>query len=254
MRVAAMLAVMLAGAAGPATRDYPVAAFQAVDLAANATLTIAQAATTRVEATGEAALLRCLTATVADDRLVIGWAGRRGRGAGDRGDVERGEGRDEIVVTGRAACPPMGDPGRLHIRVTAPAITRVRLIEQGRIAIGPLAGPGLAVTLAGRGQVTLRDLRMGETRLALPGEGRIDASGTLGRLVIALAGRGDVDAAQARADSLAVTLAGTGTIAARVDGPATGTVAGSGRVVVSGRPVCAIRSVGKARITCPAGR
>ncbi|QHL91007.1 hypothetical protein GVO57_09470 [Sphingomonas changnyeongensis] len=249
MLLPAALAVLLAGADGAALRDYPVAGFEAVDLAANAMLTVEQGAMARVAATGDARLLRCLTATVVEDRLVIGWAGRRGRGS-----VARGGRPDEIVVTGRADCPSMGDPGRLHVRVTAPTVTRVRLIEQGRIDIGPLSVPGFAVTLAGRGQVTLRNLRAAETRLALPGQGGISAAGTLGRLVITLAGRGTVDTTQAQADSLSVTLAGGGGIAARVDGPAAGTVAGSGQVAISGQPVCAIRNVGKARIICPAGR
>ncbi len=240
------LVLTVAVATGGAERILPVSAFHSVDLATNATVRIEQAPVTSVVATGDPRLVRCVTADVRDGRLVIGWAGRSGRGSRPLGTG------DEIIVTARADCRHGGDPQRLVLRVAAPAIDGVTIREQDIVQVSPMRTPVFAADISGRGSITIDGLHAGATRLSIPGIGRIAATGGLGRLGIAVPGLGVIDTRAARASAIDVAIAGQGDIAAIVDGPASGTFAGKGTITIGGRPVCAIRKTGSGRIVCPA--
>lgn len=238
------LAMMVQAAA--TDRIIAVAAFHAVDLSTRATVQIKQAAVRRIAVSGDPRLVRCVTASVRDGHLVIGWG--EGRGPGERAAVSG----DQIVVTARPDCPPSGDPKRLVIHASSPVIDSVEISGQGFVQVAPLRTQAFAATISGRGTITIDGLHAIDTRMAIAGIGRVVASGEVGRLAIDVAGRGIVDTRAAHARAIDISVEGIGNIAATVDGPASGTLAGKGTIAIGGHPACAIRRTGDGHIDCPA--
>lgn len=244
-----MFAILLtaAVAAGGAGRELAVAPFHGIDLSARASLQVEQGPGYHLVASGDPQLVRCVTAEVRDGRLTIGWAG-------DRRSAARSQAvGDTIVVNARSGCRHRSSPDTLSIRVTAPAIDGVAIREQGVVSIAPMTVPRFEADITGRGSIAIDGLKAGDTRLTVPGIGRIVASGDLGRLGASIPGSGVVDARAAQARAIDVTLGGHGAIAASVDGPATGTLGGSGTIAIGGHPACTVRKLGKGRVICPMG-
>lgn len=243
-----MLALTFAMAVvtGNADRTLPVGRFHAIELATKALVRVEQAPVTSVVVTGDPRLVRCVTADVRDGRLVIGWAGRR-----EASSRPMATG-DQIIVTARTDCRHESNPQRLLIRVAAPSIDGVAIREHGIVQVLPMRTPVFAASISGQGSITINGLRATATSLSIPGIGRIAATGELGRLGIAVPGSGVIDTRAAHAVSIDVAAGGHGDIAATVEGPASGTFAGTGTISVGGHPVCAIRKLGRGRIVCPA--
>lgn len=241
-----MFALVLLAAVA-ADRSLSLAPFHAVDLATSATLRIVQAPVPSLVVMGDPRLARCVTAEVRDGRLVLGWGGPATPSSRQRGPI------NEIVVTARPDCRHAGNPERLTIRVAAPLVDGVTLIERGVVAVSALRTPTFAAAVPGRGSITIDGLRADRTNLAIGGIGHIAATGELGRLGIDLAGSGTIDTRAAHVRALEVRLGGQGSIAAAVDGPATGTLGGHGTIAIGGHPTCAIRREGSGRVVCPAG-
>lgn len=230
---------------GSAGHAIPVAPFHMVDLAARATVQVEQAPVTGVVVSGDPQLVRCVTADARDGKLVLGWAGRSqgGRPAPTKDG--------EIVVTARADCPHHGDPRHLTIRVTTPALDGVKISDQGVIHVAPMRTPVFAANIVERGIVTIDGLHANATTLSIGGIGHISATGELGKLATAIAGSGIIDTRAASATGIEVTIGGHGNIAATVNGPASGTLAGSGTIMIGGHPACTITKLGSGRIICP---
>ena len=240
------LVLVMTLAAGIAGHTIPVPPFHMLDLAARATVQVEQAPAAGVVVSGDPRLVRCVTADVRDGRLVLGWAGR----SPDHGRATTADG--DIIVTARAGCPRQGDPQRLAVRVTTPTLDGVTLSDQGAIHVAPLRTPILTASIVERGAITIDGLRANATRLSIGGVGRISVSGEVGKLAASVAGAGAIDTRAARATGIDVKLGGRGTIAATVNGTASGRLAGGGTIMIGGHPVCAITNPGRGRIMCPA--
>jgi hypothetical protein len=242
--IGAMVILALAAGNGVA-RDIAVPPFHAIELATPATVQVERASGHGVSVDGDPRSTRCVTALVRGGVLVIGWSGRGGGGSQATGDA--------IVVNARTECRHRADARQLLVRVGAPSIDGVAITERGSISVGPMAVPTFAAAIPGRGDVLIAGLEADRTSLTIAGSGHVIIGGKPGRLAIAIPGSGVVDARSARARSLDIAIAGHGDIAATVDGPATGSIAGSGAIAVGGHPVCAIRKLGHGNIQCPAG-
>lgn len=243
-----MLPLFLAVAIAPGSidRTLPVTSFHAVVLTARATVRVEQAPVSSVVASGDARLVRCVTADVHEGRLVIGWSGRGGAprhapGAGT-----------DIVVSRHVDCRREGDPRHLTIRVSGPEVDEVALRDLGTIHVQPMRVRAFTANIYERGDISINGLHADVTRFSIPGIGRIAASGELGRLRIEVAGQGTIDARAAHATGVNVSVAGNANVLANVDGLATGTIDGTGAIALGGHPVCQVRNVGKGRINCPA--
>lgn len=243
-----MLALLLMASVSPASveRSITVPPFHAIDSSVKATIHIEQAPVATVVAKGDPGLVRCVSVTEQDGRISIGWAGQNG--ASKR---TRAAGND-IVVTARADCRHRSSVRNLVIQVAAPAIDAVTIREQGIVQVQPMRVRPFAASLAGYGSITIAGLRADTTKLSVGGDGRIDATGELGRLTISIPGSGVIDTRAARASAINLSIGGQGNVAATVDGPAVGTIAGKGMIAIGGRAACAIRVAGKGRVTCPA--
>lgn len=243
-----MLALLLMSSVTPPSveRQISVPSFHAVELSVRATMRVEQAPVASVVAKGDPRLVRCVSVTERDGVILIGWAGQNG--ASKRA---RASGSD-IVVTARADCRRQSSVQGLSVRVAAPFIDAVTIREQGAVQVQPMRVQAFAANIPGRGSITIAALRAGSTKLSVAGNGRIDVAGELGRLVISVPGTSVIDAKAANASAIDLSVAGQASIAVTVNGPASGSIAGKGVIAISGRPVCAIRNVGKGRVICPA--
>lgn len=244
--IGAMFILVLAAGDGPA-RTVAVPPFHAIDLATKATVRVERAAGYAVSVDGDPRAVRCATAVVRDGVLVIGWSGRSRAGGGLQATA------DAIVVNARPECRHQASARQLSVHVGAPAIDGVTISEQGSIAIGSMRVPAFAAAIPGRGDLFVSGLEADRTRLAIAGFGHAILDGKPGRLAIVIPGSGVVDARSAGARSLDIAVAGHGEVEAIVDGPATGTLGGSGHIAIGGHPACAIRKLGHGSIQCPAG-
>ena len=184
------------------------------------------------------------------------------RAAGDRATLTRlsivREGMTLVVRL--AGAPPAGlaaaDATLAPVRVAlaTPRLAAVTHQGTGRVTVARLDGDRVDVAATGGGAVAVAAV---ETRLlaaTIVGGGGATLAGRAARARLTLNGDGAVDAAALVADEASVSLVGAGEIraAARfaaqvVAGPA------EGRVTVTGRARCAVRSTGKAQVRCGAG-
>ncbi len=243
-----MLALLLMSSVAPASveRSITVPPFHAVDSSIKATIHIEQAPVASVVAKGDPHLVSCVSVTEQDGRISIGWAGQNGA------SKRTGAAGDDIVVTARADCRHRSSVRSLVIQVDAPAIDAVTIREQGIVQVQPMRVRAFAASLAGYGSITIAGLRTDTTKLSVGGDGRIKATGELGRLTISIPGSGVIDTRAARASAINLLIGGRGNIAATVDGPAVGTIAGKGMIAIGGRAACAIRVTGKGQVICQA--
>jgi len=244
-----MLALALmaaAGVAGPAERSFPVSAFHAVDLAAKATVDVTAAPTRSVLASGDPAVLRCLDVAVQNGVLTIDWHGKT------RPAASTSSSSQDIIIEARLGCRKPDGAHPLTVHVAAPTIDAVQISGHGSISVAPLRSAQFSAAIPGGGSIVLNGIDVAKTDLSIGGGGHIVATGRLGQLHADLAGSGSIDTTGAVATASQVYLGGHGSIAERVDGMASGTLAGSGSILVKGSPTCAVRKAGSGRITCPA--
>lgn len=244
----ALALMAAAGVAGTVERSFPVSAFHAVDLAAKATVEVTAAPTRSVLASGDPAVLRCLDVTVQNGVLTIDWHGKA-RPVASSSSSSTGQ---DIIIEARLGCRKPGGAHPLTVHVAAPTVDGVRISGHGSISVAPLRSAQFSAAIPGGGSIMLNGIDVAKADLSIDGDGHIVATGRLGQLHADLAGSGSIDTTGAVATASQVYLGGHGSIAERVDGMASGTLAGSGSILVKGSPACAVRKAGSGRITCPA--
>lgn len=156
-------------------------------------------------------------------------------------DGKLGIGRqpDALVGTGVAT-----------ITITTPSVDHLTMAGSGTINSDRLAGNVTGVTVGGSGHVATTGIETTQLDVSVLGSGAFTGSGHADKLSLALAGSGDVDLTRLMAAGAAVDVAGSGKGDLTVKGRVTGSVAGSGEVMIHGTDQCGISVVGSGRITC----
>lgn len=227
------------------SRPFPASGFHGVTLATTATVRIAYAPRESLTVTGDPRILACVTATVENGSLVIGW--RRPVTTG------RTAAEGEVLVVGkRPPCRHPSDRKSLLAIVETPLLDTITLRDKGIIRTASFASPSLRVAVPGSGAVEIERLDAKTVDLSIPGHGSVRASGHLGQVRESIAGTGVIDTALATASALDVHVGGHGQVVADVAGPVTGTLAGRGSIRVGGHPLCAISKEGFGHIACGA--
>ncbi len=99
--------------------------------------------------------------------------------------------------------------------------------------------PGKAfekVTIAGAGELRMKDVDQAELELTIAGAGKIEADGTSERLKVTIAGAGETNLGQLHTKRLKLTIAGAGEAEASPEDEADISVVGSGNVDLLKRP------------------
>ena len=229
MRRWILAALLAAGVAAPATaadRSFAAAGFDKIDLAAAATVEVQTGGRFAIHAEGDPGLLDRLDITVRDGTLIVGW--RRGPAI------------------------QLNRNNNLHITVAMPRITAATVSGAGTLSIDRADVPDFAATLRGAGTLRLASLRVRQLHLDMNGAGQIVAAGAAEQIEAHLNGVGSIDAAQLTARSGRLAMAGTGSLKARVNGPADVTMGGIGRIEVLGQAHCTIHKSGLGSVDCGA--
>jgi len=224
--VAALLIAATAAPAAAADRSFAASGFDKIDLAAAATVDVHSGGDFAVRADGDPRLLDRLDIGVRDGTLVIGW--RRG----SQVHLDRNS--------------------KLHIAVTLPRIAAATISGAGSLTIDRAEVPTFAATLRGAGTLRIATLVTQRARLDMNGAGQIIAAGSADQVDAHVNGVGAIDAAHLAARAGSLAMSGTGSIKARVNGPADVTMAGVGSVDVQGQARCTVHKSGFGSVHCGA--
>ena len=231
-RCAAIAATIMLGIspASAAEKRYGLTSFEAIEVNADVAVEVVTRAPVSAVAIGAPDALDRLSIEARDGRLVIG----------ERkfpGDESRRGPRGVVTVRVNAAnlrSATIGGAGSLQIdRLKGTRVT-LGLRGPGRLAVGAIDSDRLSVVMIGNGTMTL--------------------GGTAKTAQITLSGAGVFDAAALSVGELGFESEGAGDHVVRAVKSATVTARGIGKTVVLGKPVCTVRNIGNASVTCGAAK
>lgn len=221
------LSFLLAGLAGvstpafAATREFPFAGFDRVDLSGVADVAVHTGAGFAIHADGD---------PDAVDALLI-------------------EKRGPTLVIGHK--PGVHDlHGRVRVSVALPRLAAATASGAGSIAVDRVAGPDFLADLSGTGTLRLPAVTVGQFRGRVSGAGSIVAAGHADRIELTLSGTGSINAGALAAGGGRLSSSGVGSIEAEVNGPVDVVASGVGSVRVLGRPACTVHRTGIASVHC----
>lgn len=211
---------------GPSvTRDYPLAAFDRIEVSGPYDVKVATGGAASARATGGEDLLNETEVLVENGVLKI----RAKKKNGIRWIWGRG--------------------GKAEFTVTAAALRTAAIAGSGGIAVDKVVGD-FAGDVAGSGNLALASVNGGAVSLNIAGSGRISAAGKARSAAIDIAGSGFVDTAALAVRTADVSIAGSGNVKANASDTADVSIAGSGNVAISGGAKCSIDKVGGGNVTC----
>lgn len=143
-----------------------------------------------------------------------------------------------------------GPARAVRIFITLPALSQASVSGSGRMTVDKVTGQHLRGAVSGSGSLALAAVSVESLDVAISGSGDVTAAGQTARLNVRNSGSGRLAAPNLRAGTAAVSVAGSGRVLARVNGPATVSISGSGSVDLGERARCSVRRAGSGRATC----
>ena len=202
------LAASVVGSGVAATQTRPAAGFHGVALAIPATVEIRQGGAEGVAITADDNVLPLIEARVSNGTLEIRW-------------VDRATG----VRTGKIA-----------IVVQARSIDALTVGGSGSMRTASLATASLNATLGGSGTITIDKLDADALKATIGGSGTLSAAGRADKLDGTLAGSGRLTAQSLQTRDAQLALQGSPEATVRVRDTLAVTIAGSGSVTYYGKP------------------
>lgn len=214
--------------AGPTTtRNYPVGAFDRIEVAGPYDVTVATGGAPSVRASGGERAIERLVVEVRGSTLRIHPRKRSG------------------LHFGWSKSQPV------KLTVTVSRLAAAEIAGSGDITVDKVAGDSFEAGVAGSGNVRLGQVNVKRLKAGIAGSGEISAG--RGRALAAdyeIAGSGDIDGAGVVAETAAVSIAGSGNVAAHATGTASVEIAGSGDVRVTGGAKCSVSKAGSGNVQC----
>lgn len=209
-----------------AQRQFPVSGFQAIEVAGPYDVNVRTGAAPSVSARGSAEVIDRMVVEIKGDRLVI------------RPRRENG-----VVHSFRSDRP-------VRVEVTVPMIRAASLAGAGDMTIDRIQGSNFAGSVAGAGDLRLGSVSVRNLKLSIAGAGDVQASGQTQSADYSIAGAGDIQAQGVRAQTAAVSIAGSGNITGHASGTASVSIMGSGDVQLSGGAKCTVSKMGAGDVRC----
>jgi hypothetical protein len=100
-----------------------------------------------------------------------------------------------------------------------------------------------ALTLSGSGNIVVGGLEAESLSVSLPGSGTVTGSGTTTRLAVTVNGSGNVQFRELVANDVQAAVGGSGNLAITATGSLHASVSGSGAILYSGNPQAVTKSV-----------
>ena len=216
-------------AGGPMVeRNYPVGAFEQIEVAGGYKVDVHTGAAPSVHAKGAEKDLERLVIEVKGDRLVI-------HPRENRGMIHFGWGKHARTV----------------ISITVPQLRGAVIAGSGDIRIDAVRGDSFTGKIAGSGELLLDTVEVKTLDFSIAGSG--SAQGRKGRaqtVSLDIAGSGEIDTKGVASETASVSIAGSGSIVAHASGTASGSIMGSGDIDLTGGAKCNISKHGSGDIRC----
>lgn len=154
--------------------------------------------------------------------------------ASGRGSIAIGGNANVVIASGAGSIAAGGDVFVNGVRVASSHAGDGHVPGPVVVAIAIPVIP--EVTIAGAGNVELRDLAQPSVLLQVTGSGDIEASGQVERVEVEIAGSGGIDAGNLVATEVKALISGSGDARVHATQAVRARVQGSGQVRVSGNP------------------
>lgn len=207
-------------------RNYPVGAFDKIELAGAYDATVRTGSAPNVEAKGGENVLDRLIVEVRDGKLVIHPKATMGFHWGGRFS-------------------------HVQLTITVPQLRGATLAGSGQMNIDHVQGDMFEGTVAGSGGLTLASANVQSLKLSIAGAGNAKAGGgKVDEAQYDIAGSGDVDASAVVARQLKISIAGAGGVRANATQTADVSIMGSGDVNIAGGAKCSVSKAGAGTVHC----
>jgi hypothetical protein len=215
--------------AGPATsRNYPVGAFTAIEVAGPYEVQVNTGGNPGVAAHGPQKMIENMVVEVKDGKLLI-----------------HPQENHSMFHFG------WHSNGTVHVDVTVPQLQGATIAGSGDIRVNQVKGDSFEGTVAGSGSLGLDAVDVQTLKLAIAGSGDVKAaSGRAQSAKYEIGGSGDLDARGVQAQNAEISVAGSGDIGAHATGTANVSIMGSGDVEVAGGAKCTISKQGSGDVHC----
>ena len=215
--------------AGPTIdRNYPVAAFDKIELAGSYDATIRTGSGPTFQAKGGENVLEQLVVEVEGGTLKVYPRKKNGF------NWNWGKGSNNKVA----------------LTITVPSLRVAELAGAGGMHIDRVAGDSFEGSVAGSGDLRIDQVEVGSLALNIAGAGDIRAQGKARTVSYEIAGSGDIGADGVIAEDADISIAGSGEVAAHATKSATVSIAGSGDVDIKGGAKCTTSKVGAGNVRC----
>lgn len=207
-------------------RDYPVGAFEQIEVAGHYDVDVRTGSAPSVHATGPQKDIERLVVEVKGDRLLI--HPRKERGFHMNWSSN--------------------EPTR--IAVTVPRLSGAAVAGSGGIKVDRVASDKFKGEIAGSGDLGVGTIEAGAVELSIAGSGSINASGKARSVNYSIAGSGDIEAEGLVSETADVSIAGSGNVTANATSTASVSTVGSGDVEMSGGAKCTVSKHGSGDVRC----
>lgn len=213
---------------GPVTeRNYPVGAFDKIELAGAYEATVRTGSGPTVHAKGGENILEQLIVEVEGNTLKIRPKKRKGFSWG------WGNTKSKIELT-----------------ITVPSLRGAELAGSGGIRIDKVSGDSFEGGVAGSGAISVDQVDVGSLKLEIAGSGDARAAGKAKTVAYEIAGSGEIDGKGVVAEDADVSIAGSGGVSVHATKTANVDIAGSGDVNVTGGAKCTTSKAGSGDVHC----
>ena len=226
----AAAALLAAGPASAAEKRYGLTSFEAIEVNADVAVEVVTRAPVSAVASGSPDALDRLSVEARDGRLIIS---------------ERQFPGDEKRRAPR---------GAVTVRVNAANLRSATIGGAGSLQIDRLKGTRVTIGLRGPGRLSVGAIDTDRLSAVMIGNGTMTLGGTAKTAQMTLSGAGVFDASALSVGALTFESEGAGDNVVRAVKTAAVTARGIGKTVVLGKPVCTVRNIGNASVTCGAGK
>lgn len=159
-----------------------------------------------------------------------------------------------LVVRLRDRAPLGGSGGKLRaptrLNLTTGQLSRATVTGAGILTVDALKGASTEAALRGSGKLTIAGVDADKTNVSLFGSGTLVVTGKALAVTASLSGSGRLDAKALDARRIRIDSEGSVDAVTSARDEAVVSAAGTGSILISGSPICTVRKVGSATISC----
>ena len=177
----------------------------------------------------------------------------RAEGPSDELDKLKIERKGNALQVGRVDSKGLGwisnSKAKVKIYVTMPRVASANILGSGSMAIDRVEGQQFDANTAGSGDLSVAAMSVDRGEFDIAGSGGMTLNGTVRDLTVNIAGSGDIDGGL-KSSGAEVSIAGSGSVKAAVNGPAKVSIVGSGDADLGKGAQCSVSKIGSGSANC----